>query len=231
MKRLVAVLTVLLGVGIPLAAVAAPASAAVLDGTCVASITLDFTPPATQPLPPNPAPAATSTGTGTITACAFPGGGATTGTLNYALAGNLTCTSAQNVTGTLDITWSDSSQTHATVTGLVSVGSIGGTAGLSASITSGRFAGDHVLIANLRDPLALIACLTTGLAQASGTTSLTFTQPLSSRRRSTSACSPRTRSGYRLRSRPASGCSRRSSTRSASSSLRVPLTRRARAGT
>lgn len=108
----------------------------------------------------------------------FPGGGATTGTLKYALTGNLTCTSAQDVTGTLDITWSDTSQTHATVTGLLSVGSVGGTAGLSATVTSGRFADDQILIANLRDPGALIVCLTTGLAQASGTTSLTFTQPL-----------------------------------------------------
>ena len=140
---------------------------------------LNFSPPATQPLPPNPGPASTSTGTGTIATCLFPGGGATTGTFSYALAGNLTCTSAQNVTGTLDITWSDASQSHATVTGLLSVGSVGGTAGLSATVTSGRFTGDRITIANLRDPLALITCLTTGLAQASGTTSLTFTQPLS----------------------------------------------------
>jgi hypothetical protein len=178
MKRPVALLTIVVSVAMPLAAGAAPANAAVLDGTCVASITLNFTPPATQPLPPNPGPATTSTGTGTITTCVFPGGGATTGTLNYTLTGNLTCTSAQNVTGTLDIIWSDASQTHATVTGLLSVGSVGGTAGLSAIISSGRFTGDDILIANLRDPLALITCLTTGLAQASGTTSLTFTQPL-----------------------------------------------------
>gem|GEM_PF-1783818 len=180
MKRPVVLLTILVGAAMSLAAGAVPANAAVLDGTCVASITLNFTPPATQPLPPNPAPAATSTGTGTITTCVFPGGGATTGTFTYTLTGYLTCTSAQNVTGTLDIAWSDHSQTHATVTGLLSVGSVGGTAGLSATVTSGRFHGDQILIANLRDPLALTACLTTGLAQASGTTSLTFTQPLPS---------------------------------------------------
>ena len=178
MNRLVAVLTSLVGAAMSLAAGTAPTNAAALDGTCVASITLNFTPPATQPLPPNPAPAATSTGTGTITTCAFPGGGATTGTFSYTLTGNLTCTSAQNVTGTLDIAWSDATQTHASVSGLLSVGSVGGAAGLSATITSGRFTGDQILIANLRDPLALITCLTTGLAQASGTTSLTFTQPL-----------------------------------------------------
>ncbi|MFC7650582.1 hypothetical protein ACFQX6_67195 [Streptosporangium lutulentum] len=61
---------------------------------------------------------------------------------------------------------------------LMALGSVGGTAGLSATVTSGRFTGDQILIANLRDPLALLACLTTGLSQASGTTSLTFTQPL-----------------------------------------------------
>lgn len=158
MKRPVALLlTLLVSVAMSSAAGTAPAGAAVLDGTCIASITLNFTPPATQPLPPTPAPAATSTGTGTITTCMFPGGGATTGTFTYTLTGNLTCTSAQNVAGTLDITWSDSSQTHATVTGLLSaVGSVGGTAGLSATITAGRFAGDHILIANLRNPLARI---------------------------------------------------------------------------
>jgi hypothetical protein len=178
MKRPVVLLTILVSVAVSVAAGRAPANAAVLDGTCVASVTLNFNPPATQPLPPHPGPASTSTGSGTLTACVFPGGGATTGTFNYALTGNLTCTSAQNVTGTLDITWSDTSQTHASVTGVLSVGSLGGTAGLSANVTSGRFTGDRILIANLRDPLTVIACLTTGLAQASGTTSLTFTQPL-----------------------------------------------------
>ena len=180
MTRPVTLLTMLVS-ALVLAAGAAPANAAVLDGTCIASVTLNFSPPATQPLPPNPGPASTATGSGTITTCVFPGGGATTGTFSYALTGNLTCTSAQNVTGTLDIAWSDASQTHATVTGLTSVGSVGGTAGLSATVTSGRFTGDRITIANLRDPLALLTCLTTGLAQASGTTSLTFTGPLSTR--------------------------------------------------
>jgi hypothetical protein len=183
MQRRVVLMTVLAGLSVSLAAGAEPANAAALDGTCVASVVLNFTPPATQPLPPNPAPAATATGTGTITTCAFPGGGATTGTFSYTLTGNLTCTSAENVTGTLDITWSDGGETHATVTGLLSVGSVGGTAGLTATVTSGRFAGDRIVIANLRDPLALITCVTSGLARASGTTSLTFTQPLSSRHR------------------------------------------------
>jgi hypothetical protein len=177
MKRPTALLSVAAVIAASLAFMATPASAATLDGTCLASITLNFSPPATQPLPPNPGPASTATGSGAITGCVFPGGGATTGTFSYTLTGNLTCTSAQNVTGTLDITWADSSSSHATVTGLTNLGSVGGTAGLSATITSGRFNGDQILIANLRDPLALIACLTTGLAQASGTTSLTFTQP------------------------------------------------------
>ena len=136
-------------------------------------------PPVTQPLPLNPAPATTTTGTGTITTCLFPAGGATTGTLSYTITANLSCTSAQNVTGSLDIAWSDGSLTHATVTSLLpGLGTIGGAAGLSATITSGRFNGDQIVIANLRDPMALVACLTSGLAQATGTTSLTFTQPL-----------------------------------------------------
>ena len=136
-----------------------------------------FTPPLTQPSPLKPPPAGASTGAGNITTCLFPGGGATTGTFHYALAGNLTCTSAQNVTGTLDITWSGTSTTHATVTGLLgNLGSIGGAAGLAATATSGRFNGDKILIANVRNPLALVECLTTRLAHTTGTTSLTFTQ-------------------------------------------------------
>ncbi len=158
---------------------AATAHAAVVDGTCVASVTINFDPPATEPLPPSPGPHSTSTGTGTIATCVVTDGGATTGTFTYQLQGNLTCTSSQNVTGTLDIDWAGASHSHATVTSLlINLGSLGGAAGLSATITTGRFTGDTVTIANLRDPLALAACLTTGLAQATGTTSLTFTGPL-----------------------------------------------------
>jgi hypothetical protein len=179
MKRPAVLLTVLVVVATSLAAAAVPASAAAIDGTCVANITLNFAPPIKQALPLSPAPAATSTGSGTITTCLFPGGGATTGTFKYALSGNLTCTSAQNVTGTLDIVWSGTSHTHATVTNLLgSLGSVGGAAGLSATATSGRFTGDQILIANVRNPLALVQCLTTGLARATGITSLTFTHPL-----------------------------------------------------
>lgn len=178
MKRLSALLAIPL-VAAALTAGAAPAGAAAVDGTCVASIVLNFSPPATEPLPPSIGPLTTATGAGTITTCVFPGGGATTGTFSYTLTGNLTCTAAQNIAGTLNITWSDGTQTTATVTTLVpTLGSAGGAAGLSATITSGRFDGDQVTIANLRDPLALITCLTTGLATATGITSLTFTQPI-----------------------------------------------------
>jgi hypothetical protein len=153
-----------------------PAHALSLDATCLGSVTLNFTPPATLSAPPGPA--TTSTGTGTISACVVTDGGATTGNFIYTLTGNLTCLTAQNITGTLDIAWSSGATSHATVTGLVtSLGSAGGAAGLSATITTGRFSTDTITIANVRDPLALIACLTTGLAQATGTTSLTFTNP------------------------------------------------------
>ena len=144
----------------------------------MATVTINFNPPATQPIPLTPAPYATSAGSGAITTCLGSGfnGGATTGTFTYSLEGNLTCTSAQNVTGTLDVNWADNTHSHATVTNLLlSLGSVGGTAGLNATITTGRFAGDHILIANIRDPGALIPCLTTGLAQATGTTIMTIT--------------------------------------------------------
>jgi hypothetical protein len=60
------------------------------------------------------------------------------------------------------------------VTGLTALGSLGG-AGLTAVINSGRLTGDEIQIGNLRDPLALLTCLTTGMSQASGTGSLIFT--------------------------------------------------------
>lgn len=144
----------------------------VLHGACVATVTINFSPPAQL----TSAQFSTATGTGTITTCLVFDGGATTGTFTYTLTGDLTCTSAQNVTGTLDVNWTGGAQSHATVTSLLlSLGSVGGTAGLDATVTEGRFAGDHIVIANLRDPLALIACAATGLAQATGTTSMTVT--------------------------------------------------------
>lgn len=174
--RIRAALTALLLLLASLIASTTPAHAVSVDGTCVASITLNFTPPATLATPPGPA--GTSTGSGTISTCVVTGGGATTGTFTYALTGNLTCLSASNIAGTLDITWTGGVTSHAGVTGLVTtLGSVGGAAGLAATITTGRFAGDAITIANIRDPLALLACLTTGLSQATGVTSLTFTNP------------------------------------------------------
>ncbi len=127
---------------------AVPAHAVSVDGTCTGSVTLTFSPPATEPLPPSSGPATTSTGAGTITTCVFPGGGATTGTFTYALTGNLTCTTAQNVTGTLDIAWADATTSHATVTSLIpGLGTAGGAAALDATITTGRFTGDQITLA------------------------------------------------------------------------------------
>jgi hypothetical protein len=157
---------------------ASPASAQ-LDATCVASITLNFDPPARLVLPPSPAPHSTATGGGTITNCVVTDGGPTTGTFTFSLAGDLTCTSTANIAGTVDITWADNTVSYADITTLaLNLGSVGGAAGLTATVTSGRFAGDQLQIVNLRDPLALLQCLTSGLSQATGTTSLTFTKPL-----------------------------------------------------
>jgi len=182
MKRsaaLLAILPIAACLTVSLTAAAGPARAAGLDGTCLASVSLGFSPPATQPPPPSSGPLTTVTGAGTITTCVFPGGGATTGTFSYTLTGNLTCTSAQNITGTLDIDWAGPTTTSATVTSLLpTLGTAGGVAGLTATVTAGRFNGDQIQIANIRDPLALLTCLSTGLATATGTTSLTFTPPL-----------------------------------------------------
>jgi hypothetical protein len=176
--RAAALLTIPLLATASLTVASGTAGAAALDGTCVASIVLNFTPAVTQPLPPSTGPLTTATGTGTITTCVFPGGGAATGTFTYSLTGNLTCTAAQNITGNLTINWSDGTSTTGTVTGLTMLGSIGGAAGLTATITAGRFNGDQIQIANVRDPLALLTCLTSGLSTATGVTSLTFTEPL-----------------------------------------------------
>lgn len=157
---------------------AQPASAQ-LDALCVASVTLNFDPPARLVLPPTPAPHSTASGSGTISNCVVLDGGPTTGTFTYSLEGNLTCTSAENVFGTVDIVWADNTVSYAEITTLVlDLGSVGGAAGLTATVTSGRFAGDQLQIINLRDPLALIRCVLNGLSQATGTTNLTFTQPL-----------------------------------------------------
>lgn len=157
---------------------ASPA-AAQLDATCVASITLNFSPPARLVLPPTPAPHSTATGGGTITHCVATDGGPTAGTFTFSLEGDLTCTSAENIAGTVNIVWADNTGSDAEITTLaLNLGSVGGAAGLTATVNSGRFAGDQLQIVNVRDPLALLHCLLNGLSQATGTTSLTFTQPL-----------------------------------------------------
>ena len=136
-------------------------------------------PPARLVLPPTPAPHSTVTGGGTITNCVALGGGPTTGTFTFSLEGNVTCTSTENIVGTVDIVWADNSVSYADITTLaLNLGSLGGAAGLTATVTSGRFAGDQLQIVNIRDPLALLHCLLNGLSQATGTTSLTFTPPL-----------------------------------------------------
>ena len=157
---------------------ASPASAQ-LDATCVASITLNFNPPARLVLPPAPAPHSTATGGGTITNCVALDEGPTAGTFTFSLEGDLTCTSTANIAGTVDIAWANNTVSYADITTLaLNLGSLGGAAGLTATVTSGRFAGDQLQIVNIRDPLALLHCLLNGLSQATGTTSLTFTQPL-----------------------------------------------------
>ena len=157
---------------------ASPASAQ-LDAICIASITLNFDPPALIVLPPNPAPHTTATGGGTISGCVALDEGPTTGTFTFELEGEMSCTSTDNIEGTLDITWADDTESHTEVTTLlINLGSAGGAAGLTATVTSGRFVGDQLQITNLRDPLALLRCVLHGLSQATGTTVLTFTQPL-----------------------------------------------------
>jgi hypothetical protein len=157
---------------------ASPASAQI-DAVCTGSVTLNYNPPASNVLPPATPPHTIATGGGTITNCVAFDGGLTTGTFTVSLEGEMTCTSAQNVAGTLDIVWSDSTVSYAEVSTLLPVlSSVGGAAGLTATVTSGRFAGQQLQINNVRDPLALLRCTLNGMPQATGTTILTFTQPL-----------------------------------------------------
>jgi hypothetical protein len=154
-------------------------AAAQLDASCLASITLNFDPPAKLVLPPAPPPLSTVAGSGTISGCVVLDGGPTTGAFTFSLTGNLSCTSAESISGTLEIVCSDDTDSHAEVTGLLmDLGSVGGAAGLAATIAGGRFAGDQVAIVDLRDPLALAECALSGLSQTTATTSLTFTPPL-----------------------------------------------------
>ena len=157
---------------------ASPA-AAQLDATCVASITINYDPPARLVLPPAPAPHTTAIGGGTITNCVVTDGGPTTGTFTFSLEGDMTCTSTTNITGTLDIVWADNTVSYTEITSLVpALSSVGGAAGLTATVTSGRFAGEQLQVVNVRDPQALLKCLLSGLSQATAITSLTITQPL-----------------------------------------------------
>lgn len=163
-----------------IATTGAPAHAAGGDATCAARVTISYSPPVTQPVPPASGPQTTITGSGSITACAVTDGGATTGTFAYQLTvSSLTCTSAGSGTGTLTISWADGTSSDATLANLLpAAGAIGGVGAISGTVTAGRFTSDTATIATLRSPLALATCLSTGLSQATGTVSLTFTQPL-----------------------------------------------------
>jgi hypothetical protein len=159
-----------------IAAEMAAAQAPSVDATCAGSLTMNFSPPVAFLLPPATGPFTVVTGTGSITTCAALDGGPTTGTFAYQVSGTLTCTSAGTSTGTLDIVWADASQSHVELTNLLlGFTSAGGAAGLTGTVTSGRFAGDQLQVANVRNPLAYLHCLLTGLSQTTGTPTLIFT--------------------------------------------------------
>jgi hypothetical protein len=154
---------------------AAAAQTPSVDATCVGSLTMSFSPPVAFLLPPATGPFTVVTGTGSITTCVALDGGPTTGTFSYQVQGNLTCTSAGTATGTLDIEWADDSESHVELTNLLlGLTSVGGAAGLTGTVTSGRFAGDQLQVANVRNPLAYLHCLLTGLSQTTGTPTLIF---------------------------------------------------------
>ncbi len=155
---------------------AAAAQTPTVDATCTGSLTMNFSPPVAFLLPPATGPFTVVTGTGTITTCVALDEGPTTGTFAYQLTGHLTCTSAGTATGTLDIEWADHSGSHVELSNLLlGFSSAGGAAGLTGTVTSGRFAGDQLQVANVRNPLAYLHCVLTGLSQTTGTPTLVFT--------------------------------------------------------
>ncbi len=155
----------------------AAAQAPSVDATCTGALTMNFSPPVMFLLPPATGPFSVVTGTGTITTCVALDNGPTTGTFTYQVSGTLTCTSAGTSTGTLDIVWADASQSHVELTNLLlGFTSAGGAAGLTGTVTSGRFVGDQLQVVNVRNPLAYLHCLLTGLSQTTGTPTLIFTQ-------------------------------------------------------
>ena len=154
----------------------AAAQEAAVDATCAGSLTMNFSPPVAFLLPPATGPFTVVTGTGSITTCVAPDGAPTTGTFAYQVQGNLTCTSAGTATGTLDIEWADHTASHVVLTNLLlGFTSAGGAAGLTGTVTSGRFAGDQLQVVNVRNPLAYLHCVLTGLSQTTGTPTLIFT--------------------------------------------------------
>ena len=154
---------------------AAAAQTPTVDATCTGSLTMNFSPPVAFLLPPATGPFTVASGTGTITTCVALDEGPTTGTLAYQLTGHLTCTSAGTATGTLDIEWADHSGSHVELSNLLlGFTSAGGAAGLTGTVTSGRFAGDQLQVANVRNPLAYLHCVLTGLSQTTGTPTLLF---------------------------------------------------------
>jgi hypothetical protein len=154
----------------------AAAQEAAVDATCIGSLTMSFSPPVAFLLPPATGPFTVVTGTGSITTCVALDDGPTTGTFAYQVQGNLTCTSAGTATGTLDIEWADETESHVELTNLLlGFTSVGGAAGLTGTVTSGRFAGDQLQVVNVRNPLAYLHCVLTGLSQTTGTPTLIFT--------------------------------------------------------
>ena len=154
----------------------AAAQEAAVDATCAGSLTMNFSPPVAFLLPPATGPFTVVTGTGSITTCVALDEGATTGTFAYQVQGHLTCTSAGTATGTLDIEWADETESHVELTNLLlGFTSVGGAAGLTGTVTSGRFAGDQLQVVNVRNPLAYLYCVLTGLSQTTGTPTLIFT--------------------------------------------------------
>ncbi len=154
----------------------ATAQEPVVGATCAGSLTMSFSPPVAFLLPPAQGPFTVVTGTGSLTTCVALDDGPTTGTFAYQVSGHLTCTSAGTATGTLDIVWADDSESHVELTNLLlGFTSAAGAAGLTGTVTSGRFAGDQLQVVNVRNPVAYLHCVLTGLSQTTGTPTLIFT--------------------------------------------------------
>jgi hypothetical protein len=156
------------------------AVAQVVDAACVGVLEAQFAPP--LGLLPKPV---TLTAEGDLT-CVFAADGSThTAALRDLVgSGNLSCLISTQLTGSARIDWDDGETSafdwHSVEVGLIGLPSVPRVFVLQGEVTSGRFAGDTLIISynDLPDLNNFLKCLTDAFDQITGLPTFTFTRPL-----------------------------------------------------